>query len=165
LVTSAPTLKLLQDHYNVSEDDLVNDFKLNDVYMQGAVSFYGTNIMERRVLESWMIQALGEKREVQCKHCEDGRGHYRGCYTLRGLFGGACGNCKRGDRGGDCGLSSASQERSEQEALGEMKNELAAMRRTHRDRTRAVKKGEVAQVQDFQLFELGSDGKGAQTQK
>jgi hypothetical protein len=46
-----------------------------------------------------------------------------------------------------------------------MKNELAAMRRTHRDRTRAVKKGEVAQVQDFQLFELGSDGKGAQTQK
>jgi hypothetical protein len=81
LVTSAPTLKLLQDHYNVSEDDLVNDFKLNDVYMQGAVSFYGTNIMERRVLESWMIQALGEKREVQCKHYEDGRGHYRGCYT------------------------------------------------------------------------------------
>jgi hypothetical protein len=37
-----------------------------------------------------------------CKKCKNNQGIFKGCVKLEGHFGGACGNCKKQDKGADC---------------------------------------------------------------
>jgi Protein of unknown function (DUF3716) len=38
----------------------------------------------------------------ECEGCRKGNGMYAQCIRLPSEYGGACGNCKRGDRGARC---------------------------------------------------------------
>jgi len=40
--------------------------------------------------------------DIECDTCKRGNGIYAHCIQLSKEFGGACGNCKRGDRGARC---------------------------------------------------------------
>jgi hypothetical protein len=43
-------------------------------------------------------------KDEGCDNCEKGNGMYAECVYIPGKYGGACGNCKRGDRGAWCSV-------------------------------------------------------------
>ena len=89
--------------------------------------FFYSNCRDRKIMESFVIQAYGEERMDPCtkceksKHEESGRlGRYLECRTLEGFFKGICGNCKRDDHGAECSHGeewiAAEQKAAEKEA-------------------------------------------------
>lgn len=117
----------------------------NSVYVKADKEFCGANLTERRVVDSWIIQAYGKLRSSQCEECvkgEAGKGIYWGCYTLEGAANGACGNCKRGDRATQCGLGLGSQIKADETGAQEGKREdSVADRRTRNAVRNIVKRG------------------------
>jgi hypothetical protein len=75
------------------------------VLLKKDIDFQKSHALERRVVESWAIQALGTTRRKPCKPCQEGKGIYKDCRTAKGLLGGVCGNCKRRERCGECEYS------------------------------------------------------------
>lgn len=69
------------------------------------MAFQEYSKLERRLVESWAIQALGTTRRNPCEPCFEGKGIYKDCRTVKGLLGGVCGNCKRRERCGECNHS------------------------------------------------------------
>jgi hypothetical protein len=98
----------LKDHLaeakSIFEDSLVAGMKQNEVYLKLKVVFFKSNAREQRLVNSWIIQAFGEKRNIKCKQCLLGKGDYVDCCTLPVMFGGACGNCKKIDQAAKCEL-------------------------------------------------------------
>ena len=63
------------------------------------------NFGDKRFKESFLIQACGTLLRNECSRCAEGKGPWVGCRTVQGEFSGACGNCKRLDKGMDCNRS------------------------------------------------------------
>ena len=78
--------------------------------MKEEVDFNEGRPLERRLIESFVIQALGATRRKVCKACKAGKGMYKQCRTAGDLFDGVCGNCKRRERCGECEYSAVYQE-------------------------------------------------------
>lgn len=80
----------------------------NTVWYNADDDFFHNNSRDRKIVESFIIQAYRELRSAYSKcqksqHQESGRiGRYMECRTLEGLFKGICGNCKRSDHGREC---------------------------------------------------------------
>jgi Protein of unknown function (DUF3716) len=79
---------------------------LNTVHLKYDEEFFYTNALDRRVVESFVIQAFGQDR-TGCTHCigQNGmppKGIYIECRTLAGFNKGGCGNCKRRDHSIQC---------------------------------------------------------------
>lgn len=75
------------------------------VLLKAGVPFNDYKKLERRLVESWAIQALGTTRRKACGPCSEGKGIYKDCRTVKGLLDGVCGNCKRRERCGECNHS------------------------------------------------------------
>jgi hypothetical protein len=85
---------------------------------------FDTASVERRLIESFVIQALGTTRRKVCDPCAEGKGIYKQCRTREGFFGGACGNCKRRERCGECNFSDVFKEALREE-LKDVRTALA----------------------------------------
>jgi hypothetical protein len=135
--------KIRCDHGNQTARPIMPQCE-NGVYLRKNAVFLGTNTMERRVVDSWVIQALGKPLSVGCEYCDQGNGIYRHCCTLQGLFGGVCGNCMRAGRGGQCGLSLTTQELDEKRVeQDQAKFELQTSREERAANRRKTKDSEV----------------------
>jgi hypothetical protein len=75
------------------------------VLLKNNVDFAEYSKLERRLVESWAIQALGTTRRKPCTPCSEGKGIFKDCRTATGLLEGVCGNCKRRERCGECNFS------------------------------------------------------------
>ena len=60
------------------------------------------NFDDKRFKESFLIQACGTLLQNEYSRCVEGKGLQVDCRTVQGEFSGACGNCKRLDKGMDC---------------------------------------------------------------
>jgi hypothetical protein len=80
-----------------------------------------------------------------CKQCEESKFKaekdwpvpYLKCRTIDGLFGGACSNCKRQDKGVLCSLTKANIEKDTQERQADAAKEVKAHDRAARLQKRA----------------------------
>ena len=80
------------------------------VLLKGNADVQHVHDVERRLVESWAIQALGTTRRKICDPCKAGKGIYKDCRTVNGLLDGVCGNCKRRERCGECNHSEVFKE-------------------------------------------------------
>jgi hypothetical protein len=108
------------------------------VYVKKNMAFCGTNFTERRVVESWMIQAFGKVGNSTCEQCQEDKGVYYDCRTLQGFADGACGNCKRGDRATLCSKTSAVVEKKASEVNENLQDMQQAEDRATRAGRRAL---------------------------
>lgn len=77
------------------------------VHMKPDTEFTNEDQKEPRCIAAWVIQSWGEEAAEECTNCENGKGVFVNCRTFKGLFDGACGNCKKRDHGAQCSHSNA----------------------------------------------------------
>jgi hypothetical protein len=55
-------------------------------------------------LKAALIQVVGDAADDPCSRCESGKGVFKGCFRLQGIWVGACANCiwARGRHSGKC---------------------------------------------------------------
>jgi len=57
---------------------------------------------DRRLIEAFLVNAVGVRRRIPCGACAEGLGMFVKCCTLEGFVSGVCGNCKRREKGLGC---------------------------------------------------------------
>jgi hypothetical protein len=68
---------------------------INDVILKKDTEMYGSNVYNKNVTESWLIQVFRKKWIAECTKCIKGKGLYYKCIALKELLNGTCGNYRR----------------------------------------------------------------------
>jgi hypothetical protein len=157
----------------MTADSKPSDHQKNVVYVKKDKQFCGTNFTERRVVEAWLIQAFGTPwLNSLCEQCvnddeHDPKGIFIDCCTLKGFAEGACGNCKRGDRGKQCEKSSTAQKDIDRQTAGfqaRIRGRIERRTRAGRRELRSSNKediGEGVDVEDrYSVRGCGANGAG-----
>jgi len=92
----------------------------------GGASFWvksGHNLFERdpydkRLIKAIIIQLLGGENKPACERCQDGKGPFFGCRSIKSWGCGCCANCKKFDACSLCSVSDGyKQEAKEAERI------------------------------------------------
>jgi hypothetical protein len=99
---------------------------INDVILKKDIEMYGSNVYNKNIIKSWLIQAFRKKWTAECTKCTEGKGPYHECIALEGLLNKTCDNCRRLGKAAQCTFhekNMAEQERriGEAEDAGRMK--------------------------------------------
>jgi len=84
------------------------------VHLKPDTEFTNEDQKEPRCVAAWVVQSWGEAAEQPCTNCAEGKGVFVDCRVFKGLFDGACGNCKKRDHGARCSLSNAFKKAAEE---------------------------------------------------
>jgi hypothetical protein len=105
---------------------------------------YATNAWERRICESFLIQAKGKRHNNKCARCEEEKRSYFECRTLEDQWDGAYDNYKKLGRETECSLSKE-YIRMQKEAV----KEEAAKQKPHPGANRAAGKRAINPPERF----------------
>ena len=97
----------------LTSDDMIRDYlrkRLRGNITKpalGGKSFWlksGHNLYERdpydkRLMKAIIIQLLGTENEEACDRCEEDKGAFVGCRSIKSWMDGCCANCKKFDAG------------------------------------------------------------------
>jgi hypothetical protein len=68
---------------------------INDVILRKDAEMYRSNVYNRNITESWLIQVFRKIWTTECTKYTKGKGPYYKCIALEELLGGAYNNCRR----------------------------------------------------------------------
>ena len=108
----------------------------------GGASFWvksGHNLFERdpydkRLVKAIIIQLLGGENEPACERCQDGKGPFFGCRSIKSWGYGCCANCKKFDACVQCSVSDGfkQEQREAEKALKDCPQPVSTTTRSGR---------------------------------
>lgn len=123
--------ELIVDYGNFDLDDEPAKVCKDTVSFNGILSqFLRSDSNERSLKESWIIQALGSKRDEPCTRCAEPIKSnadgvvYTECRTIESMDNVCCGSCKRAHKEVECSFSGKYIATMEEGIQGETKKKL-----------------------------------------
>ena len=87
-------------------------------FLKEGHKLYERDPYDKRLIKAIVIELLGKENDEICGRCEEGRGSFVGCTSIRSWMDGCCSNCKKFDACAQCSLSDGfKQEQKEVEKV------------------------------------------------
>ena len=85
-------------------------------------------------MKAIIIQLLGTENEEECERCEEGKGAFLTCRSIKSWMDGCCANCKKFDAGAKCSLSGGykQEQREAEKALKDCPEPVSTTTRSGR---------------------------------
>ena len=88
------------------------------MWLKAGHKLYEADPYDKRLIKALVIEFLGTENTEACERCEDGKGAFMGCTSIKSWTGSCCSNCKKFDACAQCNLSDGfKQEQKEAEKV------------------------------------------------
>jgi Protein of unknown function (DUF3716) len=87
-------------------------------FLKEGHNLYERDPYDKRLIKAIIIELLGTVNKDACERCQEGRGAFVGCTSIKSWMDGCCSNCKKFDACTQCSVSdSYKQEQKEAEKV------------------------------------------------
>jgi uncharacterized protein DUF3716 len=74
-------------------------------FLKAGHNLYERDPYDKRLIKAIIIELLGKENEEACSRCEEGKGAFVGCTSIKSWMDGCCSNCKKFDACAQCSMS------------------------------------------------------------